>query len=177
MWMQTEIFSTFSEKVRYLPRKSPLLCEFFSCSPNFVKKISNRYHTNITRSFLFFFFSLVIPSRGLIQALNCYPPGITRIWGFFFFFSKKTTGFIMRCKRARAPGHYLTTGKGLEKSLEKASSKSLEKSLRWKTSFKASKSFKRMMMMMMMSSVLCVPMFYFSASIIKLEIWGYGKRS
>jgi hypothetical protein len=35
------------------------------------------------------------------------------------------------------------TGKGLEKSLEKASRKSLEKSLRWKTSLKASKSFKR----------------------------------
>jgi hypothetical protein len=39
-------------------------------------------------------------------------------------------------------GHY-PTGKGLEKSLEKASRKSLEKSLRWKTSFKASKSFKK----------------------------------
>jgi hypothetical protein len=104
MWMQREIFSTFSEKVRYLPRKSPLLCEFFSCSPNFVKKYQIGI-TRISQGHFFSFFSLVLPSRGLIQAINCFPPGIKRIcfFFFFFFFNKKNEWLYYALPTASGP--------------------------------------------------------------------------
>ncbi len=107
----------------------------------FKKQIAHRArHYNFqstTRSFLFFFSRDT--QEGLIRALNWYPPGITRIC--FFSLLKKTSGF-MRCKRPRARA-LPNRKRPCKKPWKGLKQKSLEKSLRWKTSFKASKSFKR----------------------------------